>query len=61
MGKNHIVLLYTSEGTGLASKNWKRLSSVKNNKPYLAKNKLDNGKEFSFALLEKFILRQLSI
>ena len=32
--KNNIVLLFTSHGTGLAPKTWKKLGSVKNETPY---------------------------
>ena len=33
--KHDIVLLFTAHGTGLAPKTWKKLSSVKNETPYL--------------------------
>ena len=36
MGENGIVLLFTSNGTGLAPKTWKKLSLVKNETPYYA-------------------------
>ena len=35
MGENGIVLLFTSHGTGLAPKTWKKLSSVQNEAPYV--------------------------
>ena len=34
MGQNGIVLLFTSHGTGLASKTWKKLSTVQNETPF---------------------------
>ena len=39
--KNDIVLLFTSHGTGLAPKTWKKLSSVKNKTPYWAQRAFD--------------------
>ena len=38
---NDIVLLFTSHGTGLAPKTWKKLSSVKNETPYWAQRAFD--------------------
>ena len=39
VGENGIVLLFTSHGTGVAPKTWKKLSSVKNETPYCTRVK----------------------